>query len=225
MSLNEKEAITDFGLLYKSLGVLALVLVAFVLAHPLHLEPATIALLGAGVLLLITNVGRRADKQSESVQRTFGEIEWVVLCFFVGLFIVVHGLEQVGVIEILATEILALTGGDIKITALAILWVSALASTVVDNIPFVATMIPLVESMADGLGGPDALMPLWWSLALGSCLGGNGSLVGASANLIVAGMAERGGSPIRFVVFLAFAFPMMIGSIVVATVYVYFRFL
>lgn len=159
------------------------------------------------------------------MQRTFADVEWVVIFFFIGLFVVVHGLKHVGVLDTLAHEILAWTEGDIRVTAMAILWISAFASTVVDNIPFVATMIPIIESMADAFGGPDALMPLWWSLALGSCLGGNGSLVGASANLIVAGMAERSGVPIRFMVFLGFAFPMMIGSIMVASLYVYFRFL
>ena len=105
------------------------------------------------------------------------------------------------------------------------LWVSAIASAVVDNIPFVAAMIPLIESMVPGFGGAEGLMPLWWSLALGACLGGNGSLVGASANLIVAGMAERAGHRIRFLPFMVLAFPMMLLSIVIASVYVYLRYL
>ena len=110
-------------------------------------------------------------------------------------------------------------------TALSILWVSAIASAVVDNIPFVATMIPLIKSMAPTFGGPEGLMPLWWSLSLGACLGGNGTLVGASANLIVAGLAERAGQPIRFVPFLLAAFPLMLLSIVISTVYIYLRYL
>ena len=116
------------------------------------------------------------------------------------------------------------TGGDRAVAAISIMWVSAVASAVVDNIPFVATMIPLIESMGAGFGGEDQLLPLWWSLALGACLGGNGSLVGASANLIVAGFAERSGHPIRFLPFLLAAFPLMLLSIVVSTVYVYFRY-
>jgi Na+/H+ antiporter NhaD/arsenite permease-like protein len=124
----------------------------------------------------------------------------------------------------LAEHVIDLTGGDRNVTAMAILWVSAVASAIVDNIPFVATMIPLIESMAPDLGGSEQLMPLWWSLALGSCLGGNGSLVGASANLIVAGFAERSGQPIRFLPFMLMAFPLMLVSIAISTVYVYWRF-
>ena len=111
------------------------------------------------------------------------------------------------------------------VTAISIIWVSAIASAIVDNIPFVATMIPLIESMEPALGGTDQLIPLWWSLALGSCLGGNGSLIGASANLIVAGFAERAGQPIRFLPFMLMAFPLMLLSIVVASLYVYLRYL
>ncbi len=225
MSLSEREAITDVPLLVKSMVVLALVLLAFVLAHPLGLEPATIAMMGAGLLLLLTNFGRDAEGQSKDVHRSFGEVEWVTIFFFIGLFVVVHGVEHAGLLELLARKILDMTGGEITITAMAILWVSAVASAVVDNIPFVATMIPLIKSMAPALGGAEQLMPLWWSLALGACLGGNGSLVGASANLIVAGMAERAGHPIKFLPFMLLAFPMMIGSIVIASVYLYLRFL
>ena len=125
----------------------------------------------------------------------------------------------------MANRVLALTGGDMGVTALAILWVSAVSSAIVDNIPFVATMIPMIKSMAPTFGGAENLMPLWWSLALGACLGGNGSLVGASANLIVAGFAERAGHRIEFLKFMALAFPMMLMSIVIATGYVYLRYL
>jgi Na+/H+ antiporter NhaD/arsenite permease-like protein len=111
------------------------------------------------------------------------------------------------------------------LTAMTILWISAIVSAIVDNIPFVATMIPLIKSMAPTFGGAENLMPLWWSLALGACLGGNGSLVGASANLIVAGFAERSGHRIRFLPFMAAAFPLMILSIVIASGYIYLRYL
>ena len=225
MRFKEREAITDVPLLKKSLAVLGLVIVTFVFAHPLRLEPATIAMFGAALLLLITNFGRSAEAQSENVHRRFGEVEWVTIFFFVGLFIVVHGIEHAGVLAILAEWVLETTGGDLAVTALAIMWLSAVASAVVDNIPFVATMIPLIKSMAPSFGGPEGLMPLWWSLALGACLGGNGSLVGASANLIVAGMAERAGHRIRFLPFMMLAFPMMLMSIVIASVYVYIRYL
>ena len=142
MRFKEREAITDVPLLKKSLAVLGLVIVTFVFAHPLRLEPATIAMIGAALLLLITNFGRSAEAQSENVHRRFGEVEWVTIFFFVGLFIVVHGIEHAGVLAILAEWVLETTGGDLVVTALAIMWISAVASAVVDNIPFVATMIP-----------------------------------------------------------------------------------
>ena len=225
MQFRERDAITDKVLLKKSLAVLALVVIGFVLAHPLHLEPATIAMFGAGILLLLNNLGEKPEEQTEDVHHSFAEVEWVTIFFFVGLFIVVSGIEHAGLLEILANWVLELTGGDMTITAIAIIWVSAIASTVVDNIPFVATMIPMIESMAPTFGGAENLMPLWWSLALGACLGGNGSLIGASANLIVAGFAERAGHRIAFLRFMALAFPLMLVSIVVATVYVYLRYL
>jgi len=225
MQFRERDAITDKVLLKKSLAVLALVVIGFVLAHPLHLEPATIAMFGAGILLLLNNLGEKPEEQTEDVHRSFAEVEWVTIFFFVGLFIVVSGIEHAGLLEILANWVLELTGGDMTITAIAIIWVSAIASTVVDNIPFVATMIPMIKSMAPTFGGAENLMPLWWSLALGACLGGNGSLIGASANLIVAGFAERAGHRIAFLRFMAMAFPLMLVSIVIATVYVYLRYL
>lgn len=225
MNYRERDAITDPVLLVKSLAVLALVILGFALAHFIDKQPSTIALTGAALLLLLDNLGRKAAKQTEQVHATFCEVEWVTIFFFIGLFVVVHGLESTGLLTLLAEEILQLTGGDLTVTALAILWGSAIASAVVDNIPFVATTIPLIKSMAPTFGGAEALMPLWWSLALGACLGGNGSLVGASANLIVAGFAERARQPIGFVAFTLAAFPLMILSILVASVYVYLRYL
>jgi len=225
MQFREREAITDVRLLKQSLFVLALVILGFVFAHPLHLEPATIAMFGAGLLLLLTNLRRDAEEQTEDVHTSFGEVEWVTIFFFVGLFIVVAGIEHSGLLKILANWVVDFTGGDMTTTAIMIIWVSAVASAVVDNIPFVATMIPMIESMASTFGGGDNLEPLWWSLALGACLGGNGSLVGASANLIVAGFAERAGHRIRFLPFMLLAFPLMLVSIVIATGYIYLRYL
>jgi Na+/H+ antiporter NhaD/arsenite permease-like protein len=224
MQFREEDAITDYALLRKSLIVLSLVIVGFVLAHPLHLEPATIAMFGAGLLLFLNNIGAAADEQSEDVHKSFGEVEWVTIFFFVGLFIVVTGIEHAGLLEMLANEVLELTGGDLAVTSIAILWIAAIASAIVDNIPFVATMIPMIESMAPAFGGAENLMPLWWSLALGACLGGNGSLVGASANLIVAGFAERAGHRIPFLRFMLIAFPLMLISVVIASAYVYLRY-
>jgi Na+/H+ antiporter NhaD/arsenite permease-like protein len=137
----------------------------------------------------------------------------------------VTGIEHAGLLKMLADWVVGVTHGDLAVTAIAVLWISAIASAIVDNIPFVATMIPMIESMAPTFGGAENLMPLWWSLALGACLGGNGSLVGASANLIVAGFAERAGHRIKFMKFMAVAFPLMLLSIVVATAYIYLRYL
>ena len=225
MRFNEREAITDVRLLKQSLVVISLVILGFVFAHGIGLEPATIAMAGAALILLLTSLGNDPEEQSENVHKSFGEVEWVTIFFFVGLFILVHGLERVGVLEMLAEEVVQLTGGDMALTAMAILWVSAVFSAIVDNIPFVATMIPVIKSMAPTFGGAEQLMPLWWSLALGACLGGNGSLVGASANLIVAGYAERAGHRIEFLRFMVLAFPLMLMSILIASAYLYFRYL
>ena len=225
MQFKERQAITDVPLLKKSLLVISLVIIGFLFAHPLRLEPATIAMIGAALLLLLTSINTGAEEQSEHVHKSFAEVEWVTIFFFVGLFIIVNGIEHAGILDILANQILSLTGGDLTMTAIAIIWVSAISSAIVDNIPFVATMIPIIKSMAPTFGGADQLMPLWWSLALGACLGGNGSLVGASANLIVAGFAERAGYRIHFLKFMLIAFPLMLVSIVIATIYVYFRYL
>ena len=225
MHFREQDAITDTRLLKQSLTVLALVIGGFIMAHPLQLEPASIAMFGAALLLLLSNLHRSPEQQSENVQQIFAKVEWVTIFFFIGLFVAVKGIEQAGVLELLADRALGLTGGDMTLTALTILWISAIVSAIVDNIPFVATMIPLIKSMAPTFGGAENLMPLWWSLALGACLGGNGSLVGASANLIVAGFAERSGHRIRFLPFMAAAFPLMILSIIVASIYIYLRYL
>jgi len=225
MHFREQDAITDTRLLKQSLTVLALVIGGFIMAQRLQLEPASIAMFGAALLLLLSNLHRSPEQQSENVQQIFAKVEWVTIFFFIGLFVAVKGIEQAGVLELLADQAIGLTEGDMTLTALTILWISAIVSAIVDNIPFVATMIPLIKSMAPTFGGAENLMPLWWSLALGACLGGNGSLVGASANLIVAGFAERSGHRIRFLPFMAAAFPLMILSILVASIYIYLRYL
>jgi Na+/H+ antiporter NhaD/arsenite permease-like protein len=225
MEFDEREAITDPRLLRQALIVLGIVIAGFVLAHTFHIQPATIAMSGAGLLLLLDNYHRKAEDQSHNVHHAFSEVEWVTLIFFVGLFILVHGLETAGVIESMAKKLLDATGGDLKVTAIAILWGSAILSAFIDNIPFVATMIPLIKSLAPAMGGEQALMPLWWSLSLGACLGGNGTLIGASANLVVAGMAERAGQPVRFIPYMKSAFLLMVMSIAISHVYVTLRFL
>lgn len=225
MDYKEREAITDFPLLWKSLLVLLLVMAGFIFAHPWGYEPATIAMAGAALLMLLDNLPTSINEQAEVVHKTYADIEWTTIFFFICIFIVVAGLESTGTLDTIAHQVLQLTNSDPTVTALSILWVSAIASAIIDNIPFVATMIPLIEGMAEQMGGNDQLMPLWWSLALGSCLGGNGSLVGASANLIVAGFAERAGQPIRFLPFILIAFPLMLFSIVISSFYIYWRYL
>lgn len=225
MAFNQREAIKDWRLLKQAVSVLTLVIGGFVFAHDIHLEPGTIALSGAALLLLLDNWPRDAEAQTHHVHESFGEVEWVTIFFFVGLFAIVAGVEHAGLLRMMADTLAGWSGGDLVVASMAILWVSAILSAVIDNIPFVATMIPVVKGMAPAFGGPESIMPLWWSLSLGACLGGNGTLIGASANLTVAGIAERAGVPFRFVPFMLLAFPMMLMSIVVSTVYVYLVFL
>ena len=225
MNFREADAITNTRLLKQSLTVITMVISGFVLQRQLHLEPATIALSGASLLLLLENFGQNADEQTRSVHHTISQAEWVTLFFFLGLFILVTGIEKVGLIHTLANELLSATGTDIKVMTLTVLWASAIFSALIDNIPFVATMIPLIKAMAPSFGGEQAIMPLWWALSLGACLGGNGTLIGASANLVVAGLAERAGTPFRFMEFTRVAFPLMLISIILSHVYIYFRYL
>lgn len=224
MALDERAAITDKVLLVKSLVVIGAVLVTFVLARFIGLDSGTIGIAGATLMLLLDNAGKSSEDQTESVTRVFNEVEWITLFFFIGLFVVVTGVEQTGFLKMLADKLVAVTGGDLKSTGVGILWGSAILSSIVDNIPFVATMIPMIKSMAPTFGGPDGLLPLWWALSLGACLGGNGTLVGASANLTVAGIAERNGIPFSFVTYTKHAFPMMIVHIAIAHVYWVIRY-
>jgi Na+/H+ antiporter NhaD/arsenite permease-like protein len=224
MGMSAKEAILDWTLLRQSLAVLTAVIVAFVLARPLHLEPATIAMAGAAVLMFLDNWQHHTEKQSHNVHKTFSDVEWITIFFFIGLFIVVRGVEVGGLLHLLADKLVAATGGDIASAGYAILWASAFLSAIVDNIPFVATMIPLIKSMAPAFGGADKIEPLWWCLSLGACLGGNGTLIGASANLTVAGIAERNGVPFRFVTYALYGMPMMVVSVAISHVYVWWRY-
>jgi Na+/H+ antiporter NhaD/arsenite permease-like protein len=224
MRFSERDAITDPRLLKQSLAVIALVILGFVTQRATGIPPATIAIAGAALLLLLDNLGKPAEQQSHNVHSALSEAEWITLMFFLGLFVLVHAVVKVGLIDMAAKGLLAATGGDFRITGLAILWASAILSAAIDNIPFVATMIPLIKAMAPTFGGDAALLPLWWALALGACLGGNGSLIGASANLIVAGLAERAGTHFRFLPFLKVAFPLMLLSIVISHVYMELRY-
>ena len=213
--LDETQAIKDTALLKKSLAVLLLTVLGFILHKTVHLDSATIALGGATLLLLVTK---------EEPEDILLAVEWPTIFFFIGLFILVGALEHVGIIEFIAHKALSLTGGSLPFSAMLILWLSAIGSAFVDNIPFVATMIPLIQKMGQ-LGGITNMEPLWWSLSLGACLGGNGTLVGASANVIVAGIAEKHGVPISFRSFLKIGFPLMILSIIISSIYIYFTYL
>jgi Na+/H+ antiporter NhaD/arsenite permease-like protein len=224
MALGRRAAISDAGLLTKSVAVIALVIAGFVLARQIGLEAGTIAMFGAALLLGLDNFGRDIEHQHERLVEIFGEIEWITIFFFVGLFIVVAGVDRAGLLRLLADALVHLTSGDLKSLTLAILWASALLSAVIDNIPFVATMIPVIKSMAPALGGDQAILPLWWALSLGACFGGNGTLIGASANLTVAGIGERAGVKFRFMEFLKLALPLMLLSIAVSHVYLLWRF-
>ena len=225
MQFNENEALQDIPLLKKSLFVLFVVIAGFSVAHSFHLEPATIAMFGAALLLLLQTFGQPMHDKDHAYEAVMAEVEWTTIFFFVGLFVIVTGVEHTGVIAMLGQKTVELTNGDFNATLGAILWVSAIASALIDNIPFVATMIPLVHSMADTFGGAEAIVPIWWALALGACLGGNGSLIGASANLIVAGFAQRAGHPIYFLQFMKHAFLLMLMSIGVSHLYLYLRYL
>lgn len=211
--VNPIDEIRDYALLKKSLGILALIIAAFVVHQALNLESATIALTGAALLMLI------AGEEPEDI---FLSVEWPSIFFFLGLFIVVGGLVETGLIDKLAQWAMSVTAGNFRLTGMLILWLSAIASAFVDNIPFVATMIPLIKEMGH-LGGltPAALEPLWWALSLGACLGGNGTLIGASANVIVAGLAEKNGYKIRFLSFMKIAFPLMLVSVAISSVYLW----
>ncbi|HEY1364356.1 MAG TPA: ArsB/NhaD family transporter [Xanthobacteraceae bacterium] len=224
MAMIPAEAIMDPTLLRQSLTVLAAVIAAFVLARPLHLQPGTIGMSGAALLMLLDNWAHHGEKAAKNLHETFSDVEWITIFFFIGLFIVVHGVDVSGLLKLLADWLIAGTGGDLATTGYVILWASAVLSAIIDNIPFVATMIPLIKSMAPSLGGAEKIEPLWWCLSLGACLGGNGTLIGASANLTVAGIAERNGIPFRFVTYTLYAFPMMLVSILICHVYVWWRY-
>ncbi|WP_438446773.1 ArsB/NhaD family transporter [Gorillibacterium sp. sgz5001074] len=215
MQMEEKEVLTNRPLLIKSLTALGLTILGFFLHQLLHLESATVALAGAFLLLLLTG--------EHAMEEAFAKVEWTTIFFFVGLFVLVAGLVETGVISRMAAEAIELTGGNVTTTSMLILWLSAIASAFLDNIPFVATMIPMIQEM--GQMGVSDLEPLWWSLALGACLGGNGTLIGASANLIVAGMSGKEGHPIKFVQYLKYGFPLMLLSVALSSAYIYIRYL
>ncbi|OPZ77627.1 MAG: Citrate transporter [Alphaproteobacteria bacterium ADurb.Bin438] len=224
MSLDEKDQITDKVLLKKSLIVIFLVIAGFLSAEHIGLQNGTIAMLGAAVLIFLYGYGQESETKSKRAEKAFAKVDWVTIFFFAGLFVIVAGVEHTGLLEIIANKIIHATEGDLHLTAFAILWLSAIISAFLDNIPFVATMIPLLKNIESSMNGASHAEVLWWALALGACLGGNGSLIGASANVMVAGMAERHGKPIHFMGFLLYGVPVMIITIILSHIYIYFKY-
>ncbi|MBT8763767.1 ArsB/NhaD family transporter [Desulfohalobiaceae bacterium Ax17] len=229
MAMNENELIKNPLLLKKSLFVLGLTVIGFILHGVFHYEPATVALMGAATLLLISG---------EEPHEILAEVEWPTIFFFIGLFIIIGGTVKVGLIELMSQKMIQITNpqpDNMLTLSMVLVWFSAIASAIVDNIPFVATMNPLLIDMVHKVYGLTdaatmehiqhaAMMPVWWALALGACLGGNGSPIGASANVIVVGMSEKAGHKITFIRFLKYGVPVTIMTIALAMVYIYVRY-
>ena len=216
MELDESQVITDPALLRTSLAVLGLTMVGFVLHGPLGYEPASVALMGASLLLLVT----RQDPHD-----VLRDVEWPTLFFFIGLFIVVGGIEEVGILEEIGERIADATEGNQMEATFLVLWVSAFLSGIVDNIPYTAAMIPVVREINSGFGQGESENVLWWALALGADLGGNLTIIAASANVLVANLAERGGERIRFWEFFRYGSLVTLGTTLVATLYLWLRYL
>jgi len=215
MQLDEREAIENPSLLWRSLVVLALVLAAFSLHGVLHLAPSVVALLGAGVLVAISRL------RPESY---LAEVEWATLLFFVGLFILVGSLVKTGVIARVAAAVGGVAGDSVPAAMMLILWGSAALSALVDNIPFVATMSPVVDQLVRGNGPLGGQNGLWWALVLGADLGGNATAIGASANVVVAGIAKRSGHPISFWEFTKYGSLVAVVTLGIATPYLLLRY-
>lgn len=212
MELSAEDAIIDKALFHKSVVMIVLVAIAFMLHGVFNLETSAIALAAAAVIILIS--GRDIEVAIEG-------IEWGTIGFFLGLFMVVGGMEHTGVIEMLGNAIVDATGGNVVLMMIVILWASAILSSILDNIPFVATMIPIIMVMeASGID----VYPLWWALSLGACLGENGTLVGASANVVLSGIANKEGYNITFMSFTKVAFPLMLVAVALSTIYLLILF-
>lgn len=212
LKLDEKNSIRDTTLFKKSIVMIILVVLAFIFHSFIGLESCEVALTAGIIMVLIGKV---------DFEDAVHSVEWSTMLFFIGLFMVVGGMEATGVITIFANLIMEATHGNIIVMMLVILWVSALLSAILDNIPFVAAMIPLVLAMESN--GID-VTPLWWAISLGACLGGNGTLIGASANVVLSGISNKSGYPITFVQFLKIGMPVMLVSVVISTAYLLLRF-
>jgi Na+/H+ antiporter NhaD/arsenite permease-like protein len=215
MEIDERRAIRDPALLRRSLAVLGLVMIGFVLHSALELEPSLVALLGAGLLVVVSGTAT-ADY--------LAEVEWPTLVFFMGLFVMVGGLVNVGVIGSLGEAAIDAVGDNYLVAATGLLFGSAVLSAIVDNIPYVATISPLVNDLVEASGGAAGAQALWWALALGADLGGNATAVGASANVVVLGIAERSGYPISFWRFTRYGLVVTAVTVALAWPYLYLRY-
>lgn len=218
MELDESEVLTDRSLLHKSLVILALVAIGFLLHGPLDYEPATVALAGATGLMLI---GRQHPREA------LLEVEWSTIFFFVGLFMVVGGAEEVGLLEDIGERMADASGGSLTTATMLTLWPAGILSSIVNQIPYAAAMIPVVREMSAGLpvGGDSASNPLWWALALGAGLGANFTPVAAAANVYVIGVADRAGYKVTFLQFLRYSLLVTLVSLIIATAYLWLRYL
>ncbi len=215
MALDEREVLGDVRQLIRALVVLGAVVAAFVLHPVLHLEPSVIALLGAGTIVIVSR---------SSPAEFLEEVEWPTLVFFMGLFIMVGGLVETGVIRALGEAATAAVGDRYFVAATGLLFGSAVLSGIVDNIPYVATMTPLVQSLVDGADDPGQGRALWWALALGADLGGNATAIGASANVVVLGIAARNGQPISFWQFTRYGLVVAAITVLLAWPYLWLRY-
>jgi Na+/H+ antiporter NhaD/arsenite permease-like protein len=216
MRLNEREAIADRTLLWQSLSVLALVMAAFVLHPVLHYEPSVVAILGAGILVAATKV---------TTEQAIAEVEWPTLVFFMGLFVMVGALVETGVIGQISQAAVGATEGRLGLTTIGLLWASTGISAIVDNIPYVATMSPIVADLVHANGGNTHAQVLWWSLAFGADLGGNATAVGAAANVVIIGIAARNRTPISFWEFTKYGLIVAFVTVALVTPYLWLRYL
>lgn len=209
-NIDNSKTITDKKLMIRSMTILGLVILGFILHSALNLEAYMIALLGASVLLIF-----------EKPHYILCDVEWITIFFFIGLFIIIGGLVETGGIKFLADQLLNITKGDLAFTSMLVIWASGILSGIVDNIPYTVTMVPLIQE----LQGTMDIYPLWWSLSLGACLGGNATIIGAAANVIVSESAFAAGHPISFFRFMKYGILVTIISLILSSIYIYFRFL
>jgi len=214
LSFDEHKAITDKNLLIKSLIILGMTILGFILSELIEVPSASIAMFGAASLLLISRI---------EPEEILVKIEWTTIFFFAGLFILVGSLESIGVIDLIAQGMINLTGGNIPSLTMIVLWMSAFLSSFLDNIPYVATMVPLVKTLSEGAIA--AYEPVWWALSIGACLGGTGTIIGASANVVARGIVEKHGYKLNFLGYMKLAYPIMLFSIGIASVYLLILYL